>query len=63
MANLQNHGDLVFNADATTIVGELKTNYIHDDLLTVELWMSENKLTINQSKTKLTTIGLKTPSE
>ena len=63
LANLKNHGDLVLYADDTTIVGELKTNYIHDDLTAVELWMSQNKLTINQSKTKFITFGLNMPSK
>ena len=63
MSNLQNHGDLVLKTDDITNVGGLKTSYIHDDVRTVELWMPENKLTINQSKTKLITFGLKAPSE
>ena len=63
LADLKNHGDLVFSADDTTIVGELKTNYIHDDLTAVELWMSQNKLTISQSKTKVSTFLLNIPSK
>ena len=51
LTNLENHGDLVLYTDDTTINVELKTNYLHDDLTAVELWMSQNKLTINQSKT------------
>ena len=54
LANLKNHGDLRY-ADDTTIVWELKTNYIHDDLTAVQIWMSPIKIMINQSKTKVIT--------
>ena len=63
LANLKNHGDLLLYADDTTIIGELKTNYIHDNLTAVELRMSQNKLTINQSKTKVITFGLNIASK
>ena len=63
LTHLENHGYPVLYAEDTTIVGELKTIYIHVDLKAVEFWMSQKKLTKNQSKTKVITFGLNTTSE
>ena len=63
LSDLKNRGDLVVYADDTTIVGELKTNLIHDNLTAVKIWISQNKLTNNKSKTKVITFGLNWPSK